>query len=70
MICSKHRQTYKLDRDKWTTYKNLGQMYTHVYEKMENTGIVEKLEVPRWQTEAGEDCAEENTFGYKVTHRF
>ena len=51
LIFSKRGQKYELNRDKWTTYANLNEMYSHTYEEMEEAGVAFKLETPVWMDE-------------------
>ena len=68
LICTKRGQKYALDRDKWTTYANFCDMYTHVYTEMEDAGVAARLIKPAWQDEDGSPCDESSVFGCKVTH--
>ena len=54
------RAKYELDRDKWTTYANFAQMYSHNYLELVNASLIIKLDTPVWMDESGTECDEHN----------
>ena len=66
LICSKRGQKYELDRDKWTTYANFKQMYSHNYLELVDAGLAMKLDTPVWMDEKGTECEEHDGYGCMV----
>ena len=66
LICSKRGQKYELDRDKWTTYANFRQMYSHNYLELVDAGLAMKLDTPVWMDEKGTECEEHDGYGCMV----
>ena len=67
-LCPKRGRKYELDRDSWTTYVRLLQMYDLVYEEMKDDGIAVRLENPEWQDYNGNVCDAKNVTGCRITH--
>ena len=66
---SSRGQKYELNRQNWTTDQNFKLMYKHVMiDEMVHAGIAKKLEVPIWMDRYGNECSQDETLGYKVTH--
>jgi hypothetical protein len=53
LIVSKKGRRYKLNRSKWTRYKNFKDMYDNVEEEMIDAGIASKLDSPIYMDHAG-----------------
>ena len=67
-IVSKRGHKCEMDRDNWTTYRNISKMYDCVIEEICDAGIAEKLDSPVWMNRDGEECQSIETFGFKATH--
>ena len=68
LISSKRGAKYELDRYKWTTHANVSDMYNHICDEMVDVDLGHIYNYPRWHDLSGDDCDEDNAFGYKVIH--
>ena len=68
-LVSKRGQKYELNRQKWTTYANFVDMYSHTYQEIVDAGVAEELLEPVWLDRDGKECPEEKSFGCQVTHQ-
>ena len=65
----KRGQKYAHDRDNWTTYRNFGDMYDHIYDEMVDAGVAEKLTEPVWMDKMGNIVEnKKDSFGEMCTH--
>ena len=58
-----------MNRYKWPTYTNFGQMYEQIAIEMMEAKAAKCLGIAEWQDEKGAECDEKNAFGCKVIHR-
>ena len=68
-IVSNYGQKYEMNRDNWTTYRNISNIYDRVIEEIYDAGVAEKLDFPVWMDRDGKECQPIEAFGCKVTHR-
>ena len=69
-VVSKRGAKYALNRAEWSTYHNFDDMYRHIYEEMELSGVAKRRDEPVWMDRDGNIVEEVNAHGCKVTHDF
>ena len=68
LIQSKRGAKYALNRSIWSTYRNFNNMYSHIYNEMEEAGVAKRKETPVWMDRHGYIVEEKDSLGCKVTH--
>ena len=69
-IVSKRGAKYALNRAEWSTYRNFDDMYKHIYDEMELSGVAKRMDEPVWMDRTGNVVEEVDAFGCKITHEF
>jgi len=68
LVQSKRGVKYVLDRSVWSTYRNFDDIYSHIYDEVEDAEVATRLDESVWVNRAGNIVEEGHALGCKVTH--